>query len=150
MSATASVDLLHAFDPDAERRDRALLVLRRGDRLPAIRLWHLAGRLTPDELRDLLAAWWTDTENPRDYGTNQLVQLFRAAGFVTDTPGTTPPGTPLTAYRGAAPAYRRGLCWTLDREQAAWYARRWPHLPPGKVYVAGVPPQHVLGLFDGR
>ncbi len=136
----------------------ALLVIPRAERLPMIAAWNRAGHISRDQLRALLAEWWSDTEHPSAYGVGAVVSLFRAAGFVTDTPGTEPPAGPLTIYRGISSLWgergerttRRGVSWTEDREQAVWFARRFSFNGPGTLLTAEVSPEHVLGIFHGR
>ncbi len=128
-----------------------LFLIPRPDRLPMIAAWHRSGRISSDQLRDLLAEWWPDTELPSSYGVGFLVSLFRAAGFVTDTPGVEPPIESLTIHRGIDElGKQRGVSWTLDRERAVWFARRFSFRGPGTLLTAEIPPEHVLGIFHGR
>ncbi|MDP9471923.1 MAG: hypothetical protein M3Q71_14880, partial [Chloroflexota bacterium] len=100
----------------------------------------------------------SDTEHPSASGVGTVVSLFRAAGFVTDSPGTEPPTGPLTIYRGVSSLWgergeritRRGVSWTEDRERAVWFARRFSFNGPGTLLTAEVFPEHVLGIFHGR
>lgn len=132
-------------------RDGALLLIPRADRLLTIEEWFDAGEVAVDELRALLAAWWLDAEGPSNLGVVRWVRLFKAAGFVADRAGTEPPIDPLTVYRGIQGyGRRRGLSWTLDRDRAAWFARRFPHFGASVVLVARPRPRHVLGIFHGR
>jgi len=135
------------------RRDwlQALMVVDKGSQLTMIEAWWLEGALTPVDLGACLAAVWSRIEFPHRFGQRRWLRLFKAAGFVTDTPGTEPGTEPLTVYRGAIPTRRRGMSWTLDPVRAAWFARRWDVLSrTGLVYAADVPPRHVLAIFHGR
>jgi len=44
--------------------------------------------------------------------------------------------------------YARGLAWTLDRDKADWFARRWPGNEP-RVYTAQIDAGRILGYFVG-
>jgi len=86
-------------------------------------------------------------------GTDATVRLFRAAGFVTDTPGTERPTAPLTVYRGCLTWRRRGVSWTLKQDRATFYAERHARAHGGqgaRVYAATIPTEHVLGIFLER
>ncbi len=106
---------------------------------------------TPEQLQQLIRPWWTLIEFPGNLGTGRMVDLFQAAGFVSDQDDVTAPTEVLTVYRGVQGyGSPRGLSWTTDLDKAVWFARRWPYLPLGTVWAAEVPPKHVLGMFHGR
>src|SRR6266851_4461812 len=131
--------------------DSTLLLLARGERLRRIWVEWRAGRCSPERLRNLLAAWWDDTEFPSNFGVHEIVRMFRGAGFVSDDPELTAPTEIMEVYRGAEPRRRRGLSWTRDLERAKWFAQRWNILGrPGQVYAAGVSTRNVLGMFTQR
>ncbi len=136
-----------AVSPD--QLDDVLIRMPRGDRLYHIFLFH--GAFGRETLRHLLSEWWTDAEFPTGLGTGRIVELFRSAGFVTDTEGTLAPAGPLTVYRGVRGGSRpRALSWTLDEAKAEWFARRFAFDRPGELYAAEVQPEAVLGIFHGR
>lgn len=79
----------------------------------------------------ILSEWWCDTEYPqRNLGRNRIkliLGLFRAgmengwAMLPDDLPDR------LIVFRGCAARERcgkRGISWTLSREKAEWFARR--------------------------
>lgn len=109
--------------------------------------WFINGRLTNDDLREVLAFVWSAAEWPAEsLGVATWVYLFRAAGFVSDD-GSPQPTEPLVAYRGATWGRRRGMSWTTDPEQARWFADRFAVLGPALVFTAEVPPTAVLALI---
>lgn len=75
--------------------------------------------------------------------TAQWAVVFRAADYI----GSPPPPGPIRLYRGATARHRHGLAWTDSLELAADYAIRHgtPHVP--RVWVARVPPDHILRRF---
>ena len=135
-----------------EELDDLLMTTNRGDRMSKILEWYSPGQLSRDELRNLLVDWWSDVQEPSAYEAGELLELFWEAGFVTDTEGVTRPTTALTVYRGATPDGVQGMAWTLDREKAAWFARRGRLIgeAESRVYAAEIPPQGVLGIFNER
>ena len=102
---------------------RAAYIVDKPFVLDVIEGWHRAGLLETSTLNRLLAEQWSRPEFPSLRGTRHLVRLFKAAGFVTDRPGTVPPSDVLTIYRGAAPGRARGLSWTTSLTKAQWFAK---------------------------
>ncbi len=108
---------------------------------------------TPEQLRQLIGDWWTQIEYPSQIALRQpqVLDLFRAAGFVANPADVAQPTEVLTVYRGVqGEGSPRGLSWTTELDRAVWFARRWPFLPLGTVWAAEVPPKHVLGIFHNR
>jgi hypothetical protein len=72
---------------------------------------------------------------------------LRAAG------APLPPGDPVRLYRGVAGWGRarriRGLHWTTDYEQAAWFARRFGLHDPA-VYVGDLPARAIVAAIADR
>ena len=100
-------------------------------------------------LARLLRWVWVDSEDPQIYGTDRLVALFGAAGFVTDEETHDgPPTEPIMVFRGTLPRWTRSLAWTRSMDIAVWFAQRYDR--GGSVYEATVEPCDVLGMFDGR
>jgi hypothetical protein len=130
--------------------DDALTMMRRPNRLPALWRWFHAGKITAAELNKLLRSFWSATEGesrrPDEHWLG--LTLFRAAGFVTEGADLLP-GDPLTIYRGQDADRPPGLSWTLDREKAERFARRFKS-PAPTVLVGTVARANVLGYFSGR
>jgi hypothetical protein len=92
----------------------------------------------------LLHAWCGTRTNNVEHSLDGLRWLFheadRARLLALGDP--LPEGEYFTLYRGVAGqgAARRvkGLSWTASREQARWFANRFPHLPDPAVYAARV------------
>jgi hypothetical protein len=89
----------------------------------------------------LLCAWSGCRLNYSHWSTNILAYMFTVAdrrrlrGCGDPLPG---PG-PFTLYRGVAGTGRRrrigGVSWTDDRDRAAWFASRLPHLADPAIYT---------------
>lgn len=70
----------------------------------------------------MLTDHWTRADFHRDYCV-ELLEIFRRAGYVSDT-GRTFAG-PVVVYRGnLGEDPRIGICWTLSRAKARWFALR--------------------------
>lgn len=102
----------------------------------------------------LLADVWTDAEgcgvNFRWWRTcfnssrpnRERLMLAKERAKLAALPDT------FTIYRGAEPRHRKGLSWTIDREKAEWFARRFQR--GGKVYSATARKVDVIAYFDCR
>ena len=119
-------------------------------------MWYLMRELTAPELRVLLRAVWTNVELPsRILETHYWLAMFRDAGFVTDDAerAIAVRRRSLTVWRGATPRYSKGMSWTLDIDQARWFAHRELTVfgyDDAAVFKAKVPRPHVLAMFFER
>ncbi len=90
--------------------------------------------LTLGALPALLLHVWVAAEGPgRSVPHSVWIDWFRQAAY-------PPPARPLAIFRGAVPRRARGLSWTTDREQAAWFAGR----GDAYLYTATAEPDAVL------
>ena len=131
----------------------ALLMAGRNDGPILLRIWWENGKLTLEQLRELLPDVWCLVEFPQNaLGMLYWLKLFKTTGFVTDEPGLVKPDEQLTVYRGCTLETRGRLSWTTDLDRAEWFATRLKYFGEAgsTVYSADVPPRHVLGLIKGR
>lgn len=69
------------------------------------------------------------------------------------TEGKPLPGDRMTAYRGSVTDNPKGLCWTVNRDEAVWFLSRWQDkaLGGGTVYALDITRQDILVyLEDGK
>jgi hypothetical protein len=111
-----------------------------------------SGTLLPSDLPEAVADAWTMESAPEGrLHTDEWLELFDAAGFVSDTPSTFAPTEPLRLYRGSSPARVTRMSWTSSPDVASAFAAR--HTAAGfaaTVFQATVPPENVLGFFNSR
>jgi len=127
------------------------LCTRRGLRL--LKFCGIQHRLSDAEYWEMLAELWVDTELP---STNRPLwrELFTSTRggrehLMSAAEHAVLNGLPphVTLFRGAALKFARGMAWTLDRDKAAWFARRFEH---GAIITATVPKCRVLACFLAR
>jgi hypothetical protein len=124
-------------------------------------LWALwsDGRIARSELAAVILDTWDHGQKgqPRCtalpiIGERRWVEMFCAAGFVSDTDRTAPT-TDQTVWRGGPTVTNGyGMSWTSDLEIAEWFAHRWSDLirVDAAVYGASVRPAAVLGYAEAR
>lgn len=112
-------------------------------------LWDKS-RISVEELRELLAYFWTDTETPEANQADPL-WLFQEADFTTDDPeGWAALPEILTLYRGVDGVCEltpNGPSWTLDRKVAEFFAKRYAI---GALYRIQASKVEALAYFTGR
>ena len=124
------------------------------ERLGLLHHWIIDGDLLlyAADPRLVVAYVWTDTERPSQEQEewidvfSSVVDLF---GRVSDTDEGL--SGELTLFRGrAGDEEHPGMSWTLSRQKAEWFARRFPLYGEPIVYTATVAAEHALGYFIGR
>jgi hypothetical protein len=129
----------------------ALLEVGRNGAPRELSRWWRSRAATVPVLRALIVEVWHLSEDPVPaIGESRWLELWKAAGFVSDT-GRAPPAEPMTLYRGAlVQTQGRGMSWTFDQERARWFAQRLVLFVPGSapgVFRATVPPKAVLAMI---
>ena len=99
------------------------------------------------DLEALLIRVWLGSDGSsytNHFDNEDIVALFRQAGFVTDTTMIEPPSAPMTVYRGCDPAFILRPSWSRSRSVAAWYADL---ERGGHIYAAEISPDDVLAIL---
>ena len=120
----------------------------------------LDATLTNSAYWKLVAAVWTDLENIWQY-VHQLHRLFYPKRFdhakrrqmmKTKERGVYDALPDIaTVYRGCGDKNRMGWSWTIDKQQAVWFARRFAEKENGGILLtARCPKPKILALFLGR
>jgi hypothetical protein len=128
-----------------------IAVHERPYRLYILRRIYERGWIDQDELRKLLASWWTDTELP-EHSQEEARALFRDAVFTTDdSDGWNRQPDRITVYRGVDGEFEQtaeGMAWTTDFNVARFFARR--HGDGGQVYEYILDKTEALAWFRDR
>jgi len=125
-----------------ERPYRVEALLRVVDQLPDEEYWPLVGEVWVDSenIWQNLDKWVGLLSSVRPQRHLMMTEEERAAlGALPDR---------LTIYRGCTPQNRRGLSWTLDRDKALWFAKRFRQ--DGSVVTQRVFKRQVVAHFTGR
>lgn len=139
---------------------RAIWLLERPYRLSKLLEWSHDASIPVRAVKDLIGDVWKDVEHPHQFDEDELVDLFRLAGWVDDHESNrtlmkdrlrTAAGA-LTVYRGVGKEGNpKGMAWTLSRKTAEWFARRFGGKDvDGWVYTARIPSFGILAYLTGR
>lgn len=138
---------------EAAARLRAIVVGTPDGAEPLYAAW-TAGEITVAGLRDLLPDAWaySDPSPETVIGASAWVAMFRDAGQLLRPTNHPALENPMTIYRGALPARRRGMAWTTRRAKAEQFRVRREHAEraPAFVFTATVRLDAVLGAFNTR
>ena len=98
--------------------------------------------------RSLLIEAWTDAEFPHQ-NRRLWEAMFRRFGYITDSETPMPQGE-LVIFRGQRRGVPLGMSWTLDREKAEWFARRFHHFGPHELVKGEIPSALVYAYIVSR
>lgn len=141
----------------AESSDQLFYMVTKSYRLAFLK--HGAGYLSERDAASALNFAWTTCEAPNNdpnLSRRELLALFRSVSpsLLMDEEELQAyerlPDT-ATVYRGVTPYNAKmvkGLSWTLDRDTAEWFARRYGS--DGQVYQAQIEKAHIHAVFLGR
>ena len=116
------------------------------------KLWRRK-RITVEQLRELLASMWIDTEAPQSNQAEPL-HLFREAGFTTDDPqgwAKLAKQKAMVLYRGVDYSFELtmdGPSWTRSKKTAEFFAYRFGK--QGDVFKYVAKPDEALAWMSGR
>ena len=111
--------------------------------------------LPRDIIAGLIKQVWVDSENVWQHKAAWLkllseyqIELIGTGDEAETNYIATAPET-ITVYRGCQQRNQSGLAWTIDKERAIWFAKRWQDGRP--ILVEGVvKKEHVLAAIFGR
>jgi hypothetical protein len=112
----------------------------------------IARRVANESIDELAQSVWTDSENIWQ-NLDGWREVFEITGHGVDPAVTELPRGELTIYRGAQEGVNEedGFSWTLDRERAEWFARRFKNPEQTPVLVtAKVHRDFVIWHLTGR
>ena len=114
--------------------------------------------LTDEEFSDLLSDIWTQTEFPHMYGVKFLISLFddsKRELLMSEDELNVYDKLPMMVdvYRGiqdigSKKKTIRGLSWSLDKEKALWFSKRFSG--SGKLYKGIIYKDNIYAYFNGR
>lgn len=119
--------------------------------------WCIERELSDAEYARLLSLIWQDTELPgaildswiRLFTNPRLQREFLMTPEELSYYRALPDSVRI--WRGARyPRYARGISWTTDPDQAAWFAQRFASKDGGRIYSVTVGREAIIAYFAGR
>lgn len=105
-------------------------------------------RMNETQKRELLQHVWLSQGSSAWFGYDWWLPKFEEIGFYSNC-GIEKPIEPVILYRGAEPAYHRGMAWTPDVEVAKIFAARDKTADEKRIFKMTVPPEFILAIFSG-
>lgn len=141
----------------ASKWNQAVFLYERPWRLDAFK--DIQDNLTDDEYWPLLGQIWTDSENiyqNRDNWAQLLTDETRTNRHLIMSDEERDqlakmPDTGIHVYRGYTyDAAADGLSWTLNKDRARWFAKRFPGGERPRIVCGTIDRKHVIAHFTGR
>lgn len=111
-----------------------------------------SGTLTPGALTFFLPRLWCFRLGDSPVPIHVWRAMFEHAEYTENMMVAPRPTRTVRAYRGATEANREGLSWSLDPEQAKYFARdrQAPGVTTARVWVTNIPAERMFARYtDG-
>lgn len=107
------------------------------------------GALTPGMLTFFLPWMWRYRDDNSQVPIEDWRAMFQEAYYTKDMRVQPRPKRMVRAYRGATEVDRDGLSWSLDVEQAEYFARfrQAPGVMTARVWVTNIPGERVFARY---
>ena len=135
--------------------EKCLNALRKADRFLFLNELHILGLLDDQECAECVFEIWTMQEKFFKCGMSRSKMLkfmkiaTKSQEMLNKIDGLA---DELTVYRGTKVPNHKGLCWSLDREIAKWFAERdiYCNSKHGYIFSGTLKKRDVIALFEGR
>lgn len=108
-------------------------------------------KVTAETVTALVGSVWSSAERPdNDLDHDTWRWLFDVAGFTIDGKPADRPTESMTLFRGSVPERCTDWSWTRDIKVALKFAAGVRGRPPGRLWVATVPPSRMLAINTQR
>lgn len=140
----------------ADSFSQCLSAINKGNRFDYLNWLHKEGLITDQECADVVYSIWTMQENFYRCGMSKekLIKMMKIAEksalLQSDIDDLLDEDT-VTIYRGVKVNNYRGLSWTVEKNVAEWFARRFRH-NGDKCYIftGTINKKDILALFSSR
>lgn len=107
----------------------------------------VAGRLSADQLTFLATSHYKLRPDGALVDAALWREVFLRCRYTDDGKIADPPTRPLLAFRGAAEENKRGVSWTLDPHEAAYFARNRVRVGEARVWSCWIPADRQLARY---
>lgn len=140
----------------ADRFSQCLSAINKGNRFDYLNWLHKDCLITDQECADAVYSIWTMQENFYHCGMSKekLIKMIKIAEkyplLQSDIDDLSDEDT-VTIYRGVKVNNYRGLSWTIDKNVAEWFARRFGHNGDKcYIFIGIINKKDILALFNSR
>lgn len=141
---------------NAEKLEQCLNAVNKGNRFDFLNFLHKYGVITDQECADMVYSIWTMQERFYNCGMakTKMIKFMKMAEKTLVLPediAKLPDDSMITIYRGVKENDYKGLSWTIDRNIAEWFAKRFSY-NVNKVYLFSgqLKKRDIIAFFDCR
>lgn len=134
--------------------EECIYMIPKGEWLNFLNYLYKGGFLSEQESADVLYSIWTSVEQIHNNGmsTSLLLKLMKKANKddgTTEIINSLSDSDTVQIYRGTRANDFKALSWTIDKEQAEWFAQRFKMLnQPGFVYSGVIEKKYIFAYFE--
>lgn len=140
----------------AEKLEQCLNAVNKGNRFDFLNFLHKCGVITDQECADTVYSIWTMQDKFYNCGMakTKMIKFMKMAEKTLVLPediARLSDDSMITVYRGVKENNYKGLSWTIDRNIATWFAKRFSY-NVNKVYLFSghLKKKDIIAFFDCR
>lgn len=141
---------------DAKNLFRCMYIINKGNRFDYLNFLHKYEVITDQECADMVYSIWTMQERFHECGMakTKLIRFMKMADKKISLPDDIEQLSDddmVTIYRGVRVNNYKGLSWTIDKQLAEWFAKRFGvNGEKGYVFTGQIKKKDIIAFFDSR
>ncbi|MBR5596647.1 MAG: hypothetical protein IKW30_04480 [Lachnospiraceae bacterium] len=141
---------------DAKNLFLCMYIINKGNRFDYLNFLHKYKVITDQECADAVYNIWTTQERFHDCGMTKtkLIKFMKMADKEISLPDNIEllsDNDMVTIYRGVRINDYKGLSWTVDKQRAEWFAKRFGiNGENGYVFTGQIKKKDIIAFFDSR
>lgn len=140
----------------AEKLEQCINAINKGNRFDFLNFLHKYNVITDQECADALYSIWTMQERFYDCGMakSKMIKFMKMAEkslVLPDDIDKLSDDSMITIYRGVKENDYKGLSWTIDKNTAIWFAKRFSYdVDKCYVFTGQLKKKDIIAFFDCR
>lgn len=140
----------------AEKLSHCVSTINKGNRFAYLDYLYKLGAITDQECADEVYSIWTMQEKFHDCGIakTKLIRFMKMADKEINLPDNIEQLSDddmVTIYRGVRVNNYKGLSWTINKQRAEWFAKRFGiNGEKGYVFTGQIKKKDIIAFFDSR
>ena len=141
---------------DAKNLFQCIHIINKGNRFDYLNFLHKYEVITDQECADMVYSIWTMQERFYECGMakTKLIRFMKIADKEISLPDSIEQLSDddmVTIYRGVRVNNYKGLSWTIDKQRAEWFAKRFGiNGEKGYVFAGLIKKKDIIAFFDSR